>query len=178
MAQLKDNCFVNDGELITTYSVNKIIYNQIDTVVGKETVNLRDASGRILAENIISQMDVPPHNNSAVDGFAVYYDDLSSTSETQLKIVGKSAAGHPYPELLERGQALRIFTGAPMPKGKNGGPDTIYMQEDCKTEFIRKMEQVIVPPGIRKGANRRLRGEDITKGNKICLLYTSDAADE
>ena len=76
MAQLKDNCFVNDGELITTYSVNKIIYNQIDTVVGKETVNLRDASGRILAENIISQMDVPPHNNSAVDGYAILNNNI------------------------------------------------------------------------------------------------------
>ncbi|MCH2549096.1 MAG: molybdopterin molybdotransferase MoeA [Alphaproteobacteria bacterium] len=167
MAQLKDNCFINDGELITTYSVNKILFNRLNTVVDKEITNLRDASGRILAENIISQVDVPPHNNSAVDGFAVYFDDLSSTSETQLKIVGKSAAGHPYLELLERGQAIKIFTGAPMPKGKNGGPDTIFMQEDCKTEFISKMEIVIVPPGIKKGANRRLRGEDVTKGNNI-----------
>ena len=124
MAQLKDNCFVNDGELITTYSVNKIIYNQIDTVVGKETVNLRDASGRILAENIISQMDVPPHNNSAVDAILVAVaknPDSFEANFSAAQILGRTGSSSeeilPYYEKAteiepSNSKALRELAGA------------------------------------------------------------------
>src|SRR5262249_57750626 len=99
---------------------------------------------------------LPRHANSAVDGYAVAHADLLPDRETVLQVTGRAAAGHPLGRPARPGEAIRIFTGAPMPDGT----DTVMMQEDCAVEDQR----VRLKPGIRRGANRRHAGEDVAIG--------------
>ncbi len=101
-------------------------------------------------------MDLPPHANSAVDGFAIVHADLQPDGDTILPVTGRAAAGHPLGRPLQPREAIRIFTGAPMPEGA----DTVMMQEDCTLADGK----VTLKPGIKKGANRRHAGEDVEKG--------------
>ena len=140
-----------------------LLLNRLHPVVATETAALRAAAGRVVAADVVAARDVPPHDNSAVDGFAVYFDDLSATADTNLPIAGRAAAGHPLARVQKRGEAVRIFTGAPMPNGEAGGPDTVLMQEDCAVQG----SQVTIPMGIRQGANRRFRGEDVRAGATV-----------
>ena len=163
MAQLTDDCFAFGGRLTPVDEALAELDRRLVTVAGIETVALGDAAGRILAEDLIAPRSVPPHNNSAVDGFAVFFDDLAGEGETKLPVAGRIAAGHPLSGKAERGTALRVFTGAPMPDG----PDTIFMQEDCRVEESAGSEQVVMPHGIKRGSNFRFAGEDIAEGATI-----------
>jgi molybdopterin molybdotransferase len=156
MAQLSDDCFAFGGTLLGVDAALALIAERITAVVEAETVPLGAASGRILAQDLVADIDVPPHANSAVDGFALAHADLLPDRETVLPVGGRAAAGHPLGRPIVRGEAIRIFTGAPMPKGA----DTVMMQEDC----IFENDQVHIKPGIKKGANRRHAGEDVAKG--------------
>jgi len=159
MAQLSDDCFAFGGELMRAAEAIRILAERVEPVATPETVPLAVARGRTLAEDLVAQRDVPPHDNAAVDGYAVYFDDLSTEGETRLRVAGRVAAGHALDEPAERGTAVRIFTGAPMPEG----PDTLFMQEDARIEG----NEVILPPGIKRGANRRKAGEDVKAGTTI-----------
>lgn len=174
MVQLRDDCFVNDGALMPADTALEILLDRLHPVVGTEAVALRTAAGRIAAADVIAERNVPPHDNSAVDGYAVYFDDLSATADTRLPVTGRAAAGHPLTGAQERGVAVRIFTGSPMPAGPSGdnagGPDTVLMQEDCTVENTVGGDQVIIPLGIKKGANRRFRGEDVRAGATILTV--------
>jgi molybdopterin molybdotransferase len=163
MAQLKDDCFAFGGPLMTLGEALKVLGARVQPVAGEEWVDLRAALHRVLAEDVIAPGDVPPRDNSAVDGYAVYFDDLAAGAETRLPVVGRVAAGHPLPHRAPRGQAVRVFTGAPLPDGDGGGPDTVYMEEDVQAVG----GDVILPPGLKRGANRRRRGEDIQAGAAI-----------
>ncbi len=156
MAQLKDDCFAFGGELMPLDVALETLKGRIGPVTGTESVPLREALGRILAEDIISPRDVPPHDNSAVDGYAVFFDDLAADAETRLPVTGRVAAGHPLDRPARHGEAVRIFTGAPMPDGL----DTIFMEEDCQAAD----DVVVLPCGLKQGANRRLRAEDVASG--------------
>ncbi len=156
MAQLSDDCFAFDGPLLPVAEAERLIAERVAAVEGRETVTLREALGRVLAENIVAPLNVPPFDNSAVDGFAVRGDDLDADSEKRLAIVDRVAAGHAARHAVKAGEAVRIFTGAPMP----AGADTVFMQEDCRIEG----DCVVVPPGLKRGANRRLAGEDMRAG--------------
>ncbi len=125
-------------------------------VAGIERVPLATALGRILAEDLIAPFPVPAHANSAVDGYAVRFEELLPDGPTTLVVVGRAAAGHPERRVLRSGEAIRIFTGAVMPEGA----DTVLMQEDCRVEGDR----VTIPAGIKPGANRRRAGEDVEAG--------------
>ncbi len=159
MAQLSDDCFAFGGNLMTTEEALGQLGGRLTPVVETERVDLRRASGRVLAEDIQAAHSVPPHDNAAVDGYAVYFDDLDSNGDTRLPVTGRIAAGQVLGPAAKRGEALRIFTGAPMPDG----PDTVLMQEDCTVDG----EHVVIPAGIKRGANRRRAGEDIIKGGTI-----------
>ncbi|MDX1424151.1 MAG: molybdopterin molybdotransferase MoeA [Kiloniellales bacterium] len=159
MAQLSDDCFAHGGRLMTTAEALERLTGRVSRVTEDEPVALAEGLGRILAEDLVAPADVPPHDNSAVDGYAVYFDDLDPAAETRLPVVGRAAAGHPLAGPAERGAAVRIFTGALMP----AGPDTVMMQEDCRVED----GQVVIAPGIRRGANRRVHGEDIRAGARV-----------
>jgi len=159
MAQLSDDCFAGGGRLITLEEALAQVLPRLVPVSGQERVPLGEALGRVLAETVFSDIDVPGGDNSAVDGYAVHFDDLDPVAETRLRVIGRAAAGHPFGAAVPRGAALRIFTGAPMPTG----PDTVMMQEDCR----REGEEVIVRAGIKRGANRRLAGEDVKAGARV-----------
>jgi len=159
MAQLSDDCFAFGGELMTVAAALAQIEARVVPVVASEIAPLRRAAGRILAEDIVAAMDLPPHANSAVDGYALAHTDLVPDRETVLPVGGRAAAGHPLGRPIRPGEAIRIFTGAPMPEGA----DTVMMQEDCVAED----GHVRIKPGIRKGANRRHAGEDVTRGEVV-----------
>ena len=119
-------------------------------------MTLRAARGRVTAADIKAPVDLPPFDNSAVDGYAVRHADLTPEADTRLAIAGRLTAGRRPDIALKPAQAIRIFTGAAMP----AGADTVFMQEDVRVEGDR----VIVPSGLKLGANRRLAGEDVAKG--------------
>ncbi len=159
MAQLKDDCFAFGGDLMSLEDALADLSARIGPVMGPEQVPLAAALNRIMSQDIVAGRDVPPHDNSAVDGYAVYFDDLDPDGDTRLAVTGRIAAGHPLGRDAKRGEALRIFTGAPMPEG----PDTIFMEEDCSEEG----DEVTLPPGLKRGSNRRDAGEDVKKGTVI-----------
>ncbi|MFP6770884.1 MAG: gephyrin-like molybdotransferase Glp [Alphaproteobacteria bacterium] len=161
MNKLADNCFNQVEDLMTTARALEIMRQSIVTVTRDrlESVPLHQSLGRILAEDVISGLDAPPHDNSAVDGYAMRHGDLAANGPTSLSIQGRSAAGHPFARPLEAGQTVRIFTGAVMPQGA----DTVVMQEDVSATAHR----ITLPPGLQLGANRRLRGEDTKRGDVV-----------
>jgi len=160
----RDDCFATGGALMPLAAALAAIEAGVAPVTGSERVPLRQALRRILAADVTAELDVPPADNSAVDGFAVYSADLNETGETGLRIAGRIAAGHPLERAPRRGEAYRIFTGAPMPRDPQGfGPDTVVMQEDCTVAG----DKVRIPPGLQPGANRRQRGEDIVAGSTV-----------
>lgn len=167
MAQLKDDCFAFDGGLIPVDDALAALAERITCVTATEQVGLRQALGRTLAEDVTAPRNVPPHDNSAVDGFAVYHADLNADGEMRLPLGGRIAAGHPLEGPAETGKAYQIFTGAPMPPGADGdqasGPDTVFMAEDAQVDG----DHVILPPGLKKGSNRRFAGEDVKQGDVI-----------
>lgn len=159
MAQLSDDCFASGAPLMTTAEALALLDARIVTVADTERILLDEACGRLLSEAVTAPISVPRHDNSAVDGYGVYFDDLNPDAPTRLPVTGRAAAGHPLERPAVRGEAIRIFTGAPMPDG----PDTVMMQEDCEESD----GVVTISPGIKRGANRRLAGEDIKAGETI-----------
>jgi molybdopterin molybdotransferase len=159
MAQLSDDCFAFGGDLLSMSAALELLGAKVEPVAEPETVPLKAARGRILARPVTATRDVPPYDNAAVDGYAVAFDDLAADAATLLTVAGRAAAGHPLSGAAARGTAARVFTGAPMP----AGTDTVLMQEDCREAGGR----VEIPPGIRRGANRRRAGEDVKAGSLV-----------
>ncbi len=130
----------------------------VPTVQGHEQLALRSALGRVLAEPVLSPIDVPSHDNSAMDGYALRGADLRSDGPTLLTVVGKGLAGAQFEGTVSVGQCVRITTGAVMPAGL----DTVVPQEFTSLEG----GQVRIEPGVvRTGDNRRLAGEDLARGS-------------
>ena len=121
-----------------------------------ERLHIRAALGRVLAQDVISPVNVPQHDNSAMDGYAVRFADLKADAETALKIIGTSFAGKPFEGTTGPGQAVRIMTGAVIPFGA----DTVIQQERAKASG----EQVAVLPVPKMGTNTRSAGEDLRAG--------------
>jgi molybdopterin molybdotransferase len=159
MAQLTDDCFAFAGPLLPIADMERLIAERVTPVAETEQAALSAARGRVLANDVIAPLDLPPFDNSAVDGYAVRHADLNASGETRLAISGRVLAGGAPPAAIEPGQAVRIFTGAPMP----AGADTVFMQEDTREDGAN----VIVPAGLKRGANRRLAGEDVRKGSVL-----------
>ena len=164
MVQLTSDCFAFGGKLTRIDEALKSILDSLAVKKETEQIALNRALNKILAEDVIAAQNVPADNNSAVDGYSVFFDDLNETGNTELPVIGKAAAGRPLNGVQKRGEAVRIFTGAVMPNGAQPeAPDTVLMQEDIKFEN----EKVIIPPGIKRGSNRRLLGEDIAAGMRV-----------
>jgi len=159
MAQLTDDCFAFSGPLLPIADMERLIAERVQPVKETEPVSLAKARGRVVAKDVIAPIDLPPFDNSAVDGYAVRHSDLDPKAETRLEVSGRLAAGHDAVRPVGPGQAVRIFTGAPMPPGA----DTVFMQEDVQT----KGDSVLVPAGLKPSANRRLAGEDVRKGSVV-----------
>jgi molybdopterin molybdotransferase len=157
MAQLSDDCFAFGGPMMSVDEAVAIIAAKVTAVREVESVALTEADGRILAHDISAPLPLPPFTNSAVDGFAVASRDLPQGKEQRFPVTGRVQAGASAPAPLKPGHAMRIFTGAPMPEGA----DTVFMQEDVRLED----GNVVVPAGLRRGANVRPAGEDIPLGH-------------
>ncbi|SEF27567.1 gephyrin-like molybdotransferase Glp [Variovorax sp. NFACC27] len=130
-------------------------------VTQRESISLFDALGRVLAEDIVSPVSVPPHDNSAMDGYAfdgaVLPDNAPIDASVALRVAGTALAGAAWRGTLGPGDAVRIMTGAMMPAGL----DTVIPQEFCKVDGDR----VCFPARVlRRGDNRRFAGEDLMKG--------------
>ena len=129
----------------------------ITAVADEESVELLAAAGRVLAREVRSDVDVPSHRNSAMDGYALAAADLPATGTAALEIVGTSWAGRPWDGPLARGQCVRIMTGATVPESA----DTVVMQEHVRLDDGR----AVIEPGHRPGQNVRPAGEDIRRGD-------------
>jgi molybdopterin molybdotransferase len=158
MAQLSDDCFAFGGPMMSVDEAVAIIAARVTAVQDVETVALGDADGRVLATGISAPLPLPPFTNSAVDGYAVRSGDLPQGDEQAFPVTGRIQAGASAPAPVEPGHAMRIFTGAPMPDGA----DTVFMQEDVRLD---EAGQVVLPAGLRPGANVRPAGEDIPAGH-------------
>ncbi len=128
----------------------------IEPVALVERVAIRNALGRVLAHDVVATIDVPAHDNSAMDGYAVCADDLAVDGETRLRVAGRALAGRAFDGPVARGEALRVMTGAILPDPL----DTVVLQEVVRLEG----DVVVVPAGQQHGQNRRQRGEDLRCG--------------
>ena len=133
-----------------------LIARFLTPLTATERVSVRSALGRILAQDVVSPLNVPAHDNSAMDGFAVRFADLKADGEVTLKVAGSSFAGKPYVGTMPVGAAVRIMTGAVMPPEAY----TIVMQEHARAQE----GQVTIGTGHRKNQNLRRAGEDLAVG--------------
>jgi len=148
----------------------EVIARFLEPVTATERVGVRAALGRVLAQDVVSPLDVPAHDNSAMDGYAVRFADLKADGEVTLRITGSAFAGVPYQGALKPGECVRIMTGGVVPAGL----DTIVMQEHAQAA----RDQVTIGPGHRKGQNLRRAGEDLSTGQvalkRGCALRPAD----
>lgn len=145
-----------DPNSMPVIKARELIARFLTPVTATERIHVRAALGRVLAQDVVSPINVPAHDNSAMDGYAVRFSDLKADGEVTLKIAGSSFAGKPYVGKLRAGDAVRIMTGAVMPPET----DTIVMQEHAKS----KDGTVIIGTGHRLNQNLRRAGEDLTIG--------------
>jgi molybdopterin molybdotransferase len=156
MAQLSDDCFAFGGPMMSVDEAVSLIAARVSKVEEIETVALADADGRILAHDVTAPLPLPPFTNSAVDGYAVASRDLPEQDAEAFPVLGRVQAGASPDDAIKSRHAVRIFTGAPMP----AGADTVFMQEDVRVEGGK----VVLPAGLKPGANVRPAGEDIPLG--------------
>jgi molybdopterin molybdotransferase len=146
-----------DPDALPVAQAQEFIARLVPVVQAVEQRPIRDALGRVLARDIISAFDVPAHDNSAMDGYALRGSELRADAPTRLRIVGSGLAGQNFSGDVPAGGCVRITTGAVMPPGL----DTVVPQEFTQVEG----DQVLVPQGLlRTGDNRRLAGEDLARG--------------
>jgi molybdopterin molybdotransferase len=145
-----------DPESLHVDRARELILSLLSPVAGHEQVFVRQALDRVLAADVISPIDVPSHDNSAMDGWAVRFDDLSTAGETRLKNIGTAFAGRAFEGQLGAGETVRIMTGAILPHGV----DCVVIQEVTRVEG----DAVIIPPGQRRDQNTRRTGEDLQAG--------------
>ncbi|HMK00073.1 MAG TPA: gephyrin-like molybdotransferase Glp [Reyranella sp.] len=160
MAQLSDDCFAFGGPMLSVEDAVALLASRLGVVEGSESVHLVQADGRVLAQDVTAPLPLPPFTNSAVDGYALRGEDLPVGSEKTFPVVDWVQAGAAADHAAAPGRAIRIFTGAPMP----AGADTVFMQEDVRVE---EAGTVILPPGLKRGANVRPTGEDIAQGQVV-----------
>ena len=124
-----------DPNSMPVAKAREVIGRFLSPVTTSERVHIRAALGRVLAEDVISPLDVPAHDNSAMDGYAVRFADLKSDGRVTLKMTGTAFAGVPFQGAVKAGECVRIMTGGVVPQGA----DTIVMQEhvEAKGDVLR-----------------------------------------
>jgi molybdopterin molybdotransferase len=140
--------------LLSVEQARERLLQAITPLQQSETLPLQQACGRVLAEPVLAQLDLPPCDNSAMDGYALCGDDTSS-----LRLVGKSLAGHPFTGTLSSGEAVRITTGAPLPIGA----DRVIMQEQTQLQD----DVLTLLSDSKPGEHIRRRGEDVRAGELL-----------
>jgi molybdopterin molybdotransferase len=149
-----------DPQALSVDQVNAFLHELVQPVSADESqdVYLFDALGRVLAQDVISPISVPAHNNSAMDGFAFDATQLLANQPLTLRVVGTALAGKAWQGKVNAGECLKIMTGAILPDGL----DTVVPQEFCQAASEHDVTTITIPPNILKaGDNRRLLGEDL-----------------
>ena len=146
-----------DPNALRVDKANEAIRACLSPVAESESLPIRDSLGRVLAQDIVPAINVPAHDNSAMDGYAVRFSDLKE--ETSLKEVGAALAGKPFAGTVGAGECVRIMTGAVMP----AGTDTVVIQEHVRQDQGR----IVVPPGQKARQNVRYAGEDLKAGAPV-----------
>ncbi|MDP3823776.1 MAG: molybdopterin molybdotransferase MoeA, partial [Burkholderiales bacterium] len=147
-----------DPNALPVAQAQEFIARLVPRVEAVEMLPIRSALGRVLARDIVSAINVPASDNSAMDGYALRGSDLATEGDTVLTSIGTGFAGQQFGGAVQAGQCVRIMTGAVMPAGL----DTVVPQEFVKLDG----EHVRVPAGVvRTGDNRRLAGEDLARGD-------------
>lgn len=155
-----------DPQALSAQDVLKFLSELVARVTDTEEVDIFHALGRVVAKDVISPVNVPPHDNSAMDGFAFNGQQLSSHASLTLKVVGTALAGQAWQGPIGLGECVKIMTGAIMPDGLN----TVIPQELCQSITA---DAIQFDSGLLKtGDNRRLCGEDIAKGQPALLTGT------
>jgi len=145
-----------DPNSMPVAKARELIARFLQPVSATERLSVRAALGRVLAQDVVSPFNVPAHDNSAMDGYAVRIADLKGDGNVALKVAGTAFAGAPFQGAVKAGECVRIMTGGVVP----AGADTIVMQEHVKTE----RDRVTIGPGHKKGQNLRRAGEDLMVG--------------
>ena len=146
-----------DPQALSVSAVTAFLSRLVEPVTLMETVNIFQALGRVLAQDVISPISVPAHDNSAMDGYAFDAAQLADNAPLTLSVAGTLRAGAGWPHPVEPGQCIKIMTGAIMPAGL----DTVVPQEFVTSQG----PSITIPSGLlRAGDNRRLRGEDLMQG--------------
>ena len=162
MKKNKKNTIKLNKKLTDFRTAKMAIMKKARLIVKTEYIEIDSCVGRILAEDVKSKINVPPSDNSAVDGYGFNY--LNSLKNKSLKIIGSSKPGEPFLQKLMPNTTVRVFTGAPLLKNKSScNIDTVIMTEDC----IIVGDKVFFKRLLKKGSNIRLKSEDIRKGNII-----------
>jgi molybdopterin molybdotransferase len=153
-----------DPDALRVDKAGEAIRACLTPVADVETVAIRDSLGRVLAQDIVPQINVPGHDNSAMDGYAVRFSDLNSVKEdkeTTLRQIGTALAGKVFQGEIQAGECVRVMTGAVMPQGA----DTVVVQEVCRAD----QDRITVPAGQKAGQNVRAAGEDLKAG--VAVLH-------
>ena len=145
-----------DPNSMPVAKAREVIARFLQPVTGTERLSVRAALGRVLAQDVVSPLNVPAHDNSAMDGYAVRFADLKGDGEATLKVTGTAFAGAPFRGAVKAGECVRIMTGGVVPPGT----DTIVMQEHVKAV----QDRVTIGSGHKKGQNLRRAGEDLAAG--------------
>lgn len=145
-----------DPESLSVEQARKLILGLVGPAAGTERLFVRNALGRVLADDVLATANVPGHDNSAMDGYAVRFADLAAEGDTVLRLAGASFAGRTFAGRVEAGQCVRIMTGGVIPEGA----DTVVIQEVVRAENDR----IVVPPKQRQGQHVRRAGEDLRAG--------------
>jgi molybdopterin molybdotransferase len=148
-----------DPDALPVETARAAIRSVITPVSANERVAVRASLGRVLGEDIVSTVNVPAHDNSAMDGWAVRASDLKPDGETTLREAGVAYAGRKFDGTAQPGECVRVMTGAVMPPGT----DTVVIQEIVRADGDR----IVVPAGQQAGQNRRLAGEDLALGRVV-----------
>jgi molybdopterin molybdotransferase len=158
LAQIASQLQGYDPKALSADAVTAFLAELVAPVSAAEDVGVFDALGRVLAGDLISPISVPPHDNSAMDGYAFAGAQIAADAPLQLEVVGTALAGAAWAGAVRSGQCVKIMTGAVMPPGL----DTVVPQE-----FVESAgpSRVIVPANaVRTGDNRRCKGEDVMQG--------------
>lgn len=146
----------DDSRSLSVDQARETILARVGPVDGDERLSVPSALGRVLAADVLSPIDVPAHDNSAMDGYAFRVGDLAAGGETRLRVAGSAYAGHPYAGRIGAGECVRIMTGAVLP----ADADAVEMQEAVRVDG----DQIVVPAGQKAEQNIRRRGEDLRTG--------------
>ena len=160
-----DNCGgAHATHALSVIQAQKFILDNCVPVVGTESLALRTALERVLAEDVLSPINVPAHTNSAMDGYAYSAADLSRNRGNDLKLIGTTLAGHPFNTTVQPGECVRVMTGSPIPEGV----DTVVMQENVEVNG----DVVRIKKEPARGENVRLAGEDLQQGSLVLQTGT------